>query len=509
MYKFLPKNLIQGLLRDFTEKCDKTFVFCMMGGFAALAFPPVNLFFCFLISFAWFFIQLCEYKSFRAIALRAFYFFLFFHVLGLYWLAAPLTINFAKHAVLIPFALTIVPAYFALQLTFALIPVFFKKSYRQRLVIFSLSLSFIIYFYSNYLPGFAWLIPGYIWSCSQYLIQPFSIFGIYGFNLITILLSSALGAALLYSQKKSTDAKFFGILSALIFAFIIIFSTLRVFNNASSSPLETTGVKARIVQCSLKQANKMNKNLAYQNFFQHAFFCKNSDVDFIIWPEVSFPHIYKVNTGTFRHFFDNLLKKGQVLFFGAVRENTKTNEFFNSVIAIDHNANDLGYYDKFKLVPFGEYIPLRKYIPFQSIANDMGDFNQGERGKILNINGVKFLPAICYEAVFPDSFFSYTSGADVILNITNDAWFANTSEPFQHLQIVKCRAVEFGIPVIRATNFGISAVFDPYGKMVAQVPIKKSACVDFYIPKKINPTIYARFGDSIFFGMLILLLFLI
>lgn len=492
------------ILKIFIQKCDKFSTFSAMGALSAFAFAPFNLFFCFLISFAWLFIQICEHDSFKKFFKFSFVFFLFFHIFGLFWLVHPLTINISQHWVLIPFAVTVIPAYFSLQLSLSLYFSFYKFDIFQKFFISSISLSLIIYFYSNYCPGFAWLIPGYIWASSIFLIQPFSIFGIYGYSLITIIVAFAIGASILCFMKKNSNFKIFKNCSILILFFIIIFSIFRVLRN----DLEFTNVKVRIVQCNLDQKNKMDKSRAYKNFFQHLFLSKgNSKCDFIIWPEVSFPHIYRVGSQKFVHFFENALEKDEVLLFGAVRKSIE-GKFFNSIIAINHEALDLGYYDKCKLVPFGEYIPLRKFIPFKSIASEIGDFDRGEKGKILNIKGVRFLPAICYEAVFPDNFVSYTSNADVILNITNDAWFGYTSEPFQHLEIVKCRAVEFGLPLIRVTNFGISAIFDPLARRVASIDINRSGFVDFYMPKKLHSTLYAEFGDIIFFFMIFLLVFL-
>jgi apolipoprotein N-acyltransferase len=135
------------------------------------------------------------------------------------------------------------------------------------------------------------------------------------------------------------------------------------------------------------------------------------------------------------------------------------------------------------LVPFGEYVPFREYLPFQSIASDIGDFDRGEKAPVIELDGVKIVFAICYEIAFPN--FRKGRDADIIVNATNDGWFGFTTEPFQHLQIARARAIETGLPLIRATNYGISAVFDPCGRELARVPINEAGIIEINIPKKI------------------------
>ncbi len=153
----------------------------------------------------------------------------------------------------------------------------------------------------------------------------------------------------------------------------------------------------------------------------------------------------------------------------------------------------IGKYDKQHLVPFGEYIPGRKYIPetFQAVANTIGDFDVGTTSKIINLKGLKAVICICYEAVFPNEIIPPCEDGDVIINITNDSWFGYSSALSQHLQIVRARAVEEGLPLIRATGFGIAAVFDSCGREICSLPTSYSGVMDFYIPNKINPTVFS------------------
>ena len=200
------------------------------------------------------------------------------------------------------------------------------------------------------------------------------------------------------------------------------------------------------------------------------------------------------------------LAEGAHLLAGAVRMDMRTKKVYNSAVFIDHLGNNVGNYDKVHLVPFGEYIPFRSILPFQSIASDVGDFDVGAPPRAFNINGLRIAMAVCYEAIFPVDFFPKNQEVDVIINLTNDAWFGTTTEPFQHLQIVQARAVETGLPLIRATNFGISAMFDHCGRELNRVGINHVGVFDAYVPKKcINATPYSAYGDVIFWTIIALL----
>jgi apolipoprotein N-acyltransferase len=237
-------------------------------------------------------------------------------------------------------------------------------------------------------------------------------------------------------------------------------------------------------------------------------------LDFIVWPEASFPYLYHEKLEWFHNVCRGFLEDGTYLVMGAVREDRTASKIYNSIVVIDHLGKNVLSYDKMHLVPFGEYVPFRAFIPsaFQSIAGSIGDFDVGESPKVLTINGLKFALSICYEAAFPENFLLKDDDwqqLDALINITNDAWFGPTSQPYQHLQIVRCRSIEAGLPLIRCTNYGISAVFDACGREICMIDMNTFGAVDFFIPKKTTaPTPYSKYGDTIFWIM-ILLLFLI
>jgi apolipoprotein N-acyltransferase len=220
----------------------------------------------------------------------------------------------------------------------------------------------------------------------------------------------------------------------------------------------------------------------------------------IIWPEAAIPYLYQENLKELHAILASSLKNGSYLISGAVRRDIETKKIYNSAIIINYLGENVGIYDKIHLVPFGEYIPFRSIIPstFQSIANSIGDFDIGEKSNVINVNGIKIAIAICYEAVFPN-FICKNQDIDLIVNLTNDGWFGFSSEPFQHLQIVRARSVETGIPLIRVTNYGISALFDNCGREIARLNIDQAGCADVRIPQKLKKqTTYNEYGDKLF-----------
>ena len=200
----------------------------------------------------------------------------------------------------------------------------------------------------------------------------------------------------------------------------------------------------------------------------------------------------------------DLLPQGTVLITGSVRApdlppGARITRAYNSIYVIDHDGSVLSVYDKLHLVPFGEYLPfqdLMEKLGFVQLTKVHGGFIAGQRRHALDIpNAPRALPLICYEAIFPGDIDIHDDRPGWIINLTNDGWFGISTGPYQHLQQARLRAIEQGLPVIRAANTGISAVIDPLGRLVVRLGLGVEGVLDSGLPSANPPTIYARTGD--------------
>ena len=200
----------------------------------------------------------------------------------------------------------------------------------------------------------------------------------------------------------------------------------------------------------------------------------------------------------------DLLPKGTVLITGSVRApdlppGVRVTRAYNSIYVIDHDGSVLSVYDKLHLVPFGEFLPfqdLLEKIGLEQLTRVQGGFIPGVSRRPMEIpNAPRALPLICYEAIFPGDVVDRGDRPGWIVNLTNDGWFGISTGPYQHLQQARLRAIEQGLPVVRAANTGISAVIDPLGRIVARLGLGLEGVLDSGLPAAIPPTIYARTGD--------------
>ncbi|MDB5635093.1 MAG: apolipoprotein N-acyltransferase, partial [Bradyrhizobium sp.] len=227
------------------------------------------------------------------------------------------------------------------------------------------------------------------------------------------------------------------------------------------------------------------------------------DASILIWPESDFPFFLTREADAMAQIAE-LLPKGTVLITGSVRPpdvppGTRITRAYNSIYVIDHDGSVLSVYDKLHLVPFGEYLPFQDWMEklgFVQLTKVQGGFIAGTRRRTMEIpNAPRALPLICYETVFPGDVASRDDRPGWIVNLTNDGWFGISTGPYQHLQQARLRAIEEGLPVVRAANTGISAVIDPLGRIVARLGLGVEGVLDGSLPSAIAPTIYARNGD--------------
>ena len=273
-----------------------------------------------------------------------------------------------------------------------------------------------------------------------------------------------------------------------------------------------TEVKLRIMQPNLQQDVKFNYSAKAEVMKKYLTLSDRAsgpqstgvrDTSILIWPESAFPFFLTREADAMAQIAD-LLPKGTVLIAGSVRApdlpaGTRITRAYNSIYVIDHDGSVVSVYDKVHLVPFGEYLPFQDWMEklgFVQLTKVQGGFIPGTRRVAMDIpNAPRALPLICYEAIFPEDVVTRDDRPGWIVNLTNDGWFGFSSGPYQHLQQARVRAIEQGLPVVRAANTGISAVIDPLGRVVARLDLGIEGVLDSTLPAAITPTVYARAGD--------------
>jgi len=275
------------------------------------------------------------------------------------------------------------------------------------------------------------------------------------------------------------------------------------------------GVKLRIMQPNLPQDAKFNYSAKAAVMRKYLSLSEKAsgpgdpglrDKTLLIWPEAAFPFFLTREADAMAQIDDLLAEgKGTVLITGAIRlpdlpEGGPNTRAYNSIYVIDHDHGVVSVYDKLHLVPFGEYLPLQDWMEgklgLEELTKIQGGFIPGTVHRTLRIpNAPRALPLVCYEAIFPEALATPDDRPGWMVNLTNDSWFGLSTGPHQHLQQARLRAIEQGLPLVRAANSGISAVIDPVGREVALLGLGLEGVLDSGLPAPIAPTIYTRVGD--------------
>ncbi|AQX30107.1 apolipoprotein N-acyltransferase [Bartonella schoenbuchensis] len=417
-----------------------------------------------------------------------------YFVCSLWWTSNALLIDPITYAWTIPFVVFGLPAYLALYWAFAgLIVGWLWTKGIARFFVLAFALGLAEWLRAILFTGFPWNALGYTAMPTPILMQSDMIVGLYGMNILAVLVYS-LPTVLFTNEKKK---------SALILCFLLtlthsFFGFYRLNTAPNIADYQKSSYWVRIVQPSIQQNKKLDNATPEDIFTAHLNLSIMSETDqtlkpdFVVWPETSVPYIL-TGTSAITMRIASLLKPQQWAIIGAVRANTDSpnaqTQYFNTIEVIDAKGNILNASDKLHLVPFGEYLPYQSLwnkIGLNAIADKIGGYSSAsERQTVMMPNGFSYLPLICYEAIFPHEMTFKGPPPQAIINVTNDAWFGITPGPYQHFQQARLRAVELGIPLIRAANNGISAVIDPYGRIVDALEQNAIGFLDSPIPSPI------------------------
>ncbi len=482
------------------------FLSFFVGVCVTLAFPPIYIVPFAIVGFTLHLIQIefCQNKK-QAFWL-GWWFGLGHFTTGLYWISFALLTDFEKFWWLMPFAILGIPVVLAFYtaivswLTF-LVP---QSGYR-RVIIFTV-LWTIIEFVRGYLfTGFPWNLVGYIWVISDSMLQLASVFGVWGLTFFTILAFS-MPATLFFSNGKKN---FYPI--SISFALLVIIWVGGFYRLQTAEIKDFPNVMVRIIQPNIAQDNKWDmdkRSMIVQKHLNMTYSEGFDKITHVIWPESALPFYIEENSELL-DIIKHVVPKGGAIITGSIRAQVSESGFvekaWNSLHAIDNKGHIAAVYDKHHLVPFGEYVPLRGILPIEKITQGQGDFESGDGVKTLSIpNFPKFSPLICYEAIFPGAVADEKDRPELMINVTNDGWYGKSSGPYQHFEIVRLRAVEEGVSLIRSANTGISGLIDPYGRVVKKAPLEESAIIDSSVPKNLaDGTIYSKYGNLLLFLVIV------
>ena len=364
--------------------------------------------------------------------------------------------------------------------------------------------------------GFPWNLPGESWRAGSAPSQAAALFGAYGLTWITLAIAAA-PALLMLPIRRLAQA---GAMVVTGIALIALFAGGAGRLAASARTLYAPDAPwIRIVQADIDQKEKWkpeNLDQILQDYADLTLKASKTMPDVVIWPEGALPAVIDdlIAPGSpYEPRLRSLIQPGQTLLMGANRVEAApdgTYRYFNTLMALQRGERAIrviGSYDKHRLVPFGEFLPLGDLAGkwgIRSLVHMPEDFTPGPPPRPLKLAGLPTVqPLICYEALFP----GLVSGGDRpawILNVSNDAWFGANSGPWQHLNIASYRAIEQGLPIIRATPTGVSAVIDAQGRIMPgkSLGLGESGVLDARLPSPAAPTLYSLAGDWIFAGLL-------
>ncbi|HYB06324.1 MAG TPA: apolipoprotein N-acyltransferase [Methyloceanibacter sp.] len=441
---------------------------------------------------------------------------------GLYWVAEAFLVEPWRHGWLIPFAMTGLAGGMALfYAAGAALAMAMWSPGAARVFALAIAVGLAEFARGHVLTGLPWNLVGYGLTATLPMMQVASIFGVYALSLLAVLLFASPFA--IWAPQGSGLARRKG--TALVtLLFLVAFAVGTVWGAArvgSADTTTTTGVRLRIVQANVDQARKWRPENSAEIFKTYLDLTKSGGaggldgISLVVWPETAVPFLLADSPEALASISD-LLPEGTSLLVGSARlvedrdaqGRLTSTRIYNSLLVLGDKAEILGSYDKVHLVPFGEYLPYQDFMEslgIMQLTGVRGGFSTGTGPRLLSIRGApRARPLICYEIIFPDEVTDKAQRPGWFLNVTNDAWFGSSAGPYQHFHQAELRAVEQGLPVVRAANTGISAIIDPYGRVVAELSLKQEGVVDGLLPKALPPTPFVRWGRLIELSVLIL-----
>jgi apolipoprotein N-acyltransferase len=439
---------------------------------------------------------------------------------GLYWVGNAFLVDAKIFGWLLPFAVTALPA--GLAVFTALGAVLARLLWTRgpvRILALALALTASEWLRGHVLTGFPWNTFGYALTTPLALAQSAALIGIWGLTFAAVAIFAS--PATLADDRSDTRRPWLPLVAgAVVLAAAAVFGVVRLTSNPTAYVPE---VRLRLMQPNLQQNEKFNYSARQQVMQRYIALSDRAtgprsmgvrDASILIWPESAFPFFLTREPEALAQIAE-LLPPGTVLITGGIRAperaDPKHPRAYNSIYVIDHDGSILSVYDKIHLVPFGEYLPFQNFLErlgLMQLTKLPGGFIAGDRRRLMSVPQTpRLLPLICYEIIFPEEAVPAGERPGWLLNLTNDGWFGISTGPHQHFQQARMRTIEQGLPLVRVANTGISAVVDPFGRVVRSLPLGSEGVLDARLPRAIEPPLYVRYGNQIvalFLGVIFL-----
>ena len=379
---------------------------------------------------------------------------------------------------------------------------------------FSGSFALSDYIRGKILTGFPWNLWGYSWSWLTEVLQILNFLGLFAFNLIVITIFTV-PAVLFFKMSLIKRILIISSTFLLIFS-IYIYGTFSINKNKGFINYLNKNEKIYIKVISPNFELKYNSSIKeieqkLENLVRY------SDPDpkketLFVWPEGIFTGFNISEIYQFRNLIKDRFKENHLILFGINTLDNSTGEYFNSLVVINNKFKILHQYNKKKLVPFGEFIPFEKVLNrfgLKKITQGYGAFSEGKTQQNIVIDNLNILPLICYEIIFPELTQKANKNTNLIVNISEDGWFGDSIGPHQHFTHSIFRAIESGKYIIRSANNGMAGIINPLGVVEQKVIYGQSGYLDLNSIRKIQPTIFSKYGNKIFGLLILLYIFLI
>jgi apolipoprotein N-acyltransferase len=483
------------------------------GAISAAAMPPYNLWPVLFLTFPAIVLILdgtgTGRAGLKAAARTGLSFGFGYFLAGLWWIGAAFFVPGDTYQWMMPFAVLGLPLFLALfpALGFAIARLLWSNG-PGRVLALAFGLGVSEWLRGHVLTGFPWNEFGYALANTSLIGQSASVLGVEGLTVIAIAVFAAPA-----TLNDEGAWRFRPTLAAVaVLALLAAFGAARLYFAGDS---ERTDIRVRIMQPNIPQDDKFrvsakNEIMARYLALSQSRTSENGtldEADILIWPESAFP-FFLARTPDALAQIGGLLADGKVLLTGAARLDEDgapgSRRVYNSVHALGSDGAVIATYDKVNLVPGGEFLPFQGFLEslgLRQLTRLPGGFSPGEEPHNLVLpSGLRLGPLICYEAIFPTGVYD-EQRPDVLLNVTNDGWFGDTPGPHQHLAQARVRAIEQGLPLIRAANTGISAVIDPLGRTLVSLPLGDEGVLDANLPVAARATVYSRYGLWVLFAL--------